>query len=169
MTTTEIQSATPSVETLQKEHQWLQQLVGEWIYEVEANMGSDQPIEKSTGTEQVKSLGGFWVVAEGQGEMCGSLATTIMTLGYDPHKQHYVGTWIGSMMSHLWIYAGELDPTGQVLTLNSEGPAMSGDGKMAQYKDVIEFKSPDHRVLTSHCLGDDGQWHQFMTANYHRQ
>jgi uncharacterized protein DUF1579 len=39
---------------------------------------------------------------------------------------------------------------------------------MAQYKDVIEFKSEDHRGLTSHMLGDDGEWHGFMVANYRR-
>jgi hypothetical protein len=95
MTTTELQQS-PQRETPQNEHQWLQQLVGDWSYEVEATMGPDQPIETSTGTERVKSLDGFWVVAEGQGEMCGDTATTIMTLGYDPQKQRYVGTWVGS-------------------------------------------------------------------------
>jgi hypothetical protein len=56
-----------------------------------------------------------------------------------------------------------------VLTLNAEGPSMAGDGKMAKYKDVIEVKSDDHRVLTSHVLGDDGNWQHFMTANYRRK
>lgn len=41
----------------QKEHQWLQKLVGEWRYETEALMGPDQPPVKSTGTETVRSLG----------------------------------------------------------------------------------------------------------------
>jgi hypothetical protein len=27
---------------------------------------------------------------------------------------------------------------------------MAGDGKIAKYRDVIEFKSDDHRLLTSH-------------------
>jgi len=56
-----------------------------------------------------------------------------------------------------------------VLTLEAEGPDMAGAGKMAKYRDVIELKTPDHRVLTSHMLGDDGVWHQFMTAHYRRK
>jgi hypothetical protein len=70
----------------QKEYQWLQKLVGEWTYESEAMMGPDKPSMKSQGTESVRSLGGLWVLGEGQGEMpdCGGLANTIMTLGYDP-------------------------------------------------------------------------------------
>ncbi|MGF1567102.1 MAG: DUF1579 domain-containing protein [Nodosilinea sp.] len=168
-TTTDLQQTQPETEQSQKEHQWLQQLVGEWTYEVEGMTGPDQPMDPSTGTESVKSVGGLWVIAEGQGDMCGSPATTLMTLGYNPQKQRFVGTWVGSMMTHLWIYDGELDAAERVLTLHSEGPTMAGDGKLAPYKDVIEFKSDDHRMLTSFCLGDDGQWHQFMTANYHRQ
>jgi hypothetical protein len=154
----------------QKEHQWLQKLVGEWTYETEAVMGADQPPERSTGTENVRSIGDLWVLAEGRGEMPGcGMATTLMTIGYDPQKHRYVGTWIGSMMTYLWIYDGELNASENVLTLNNEGPSMSGDGKMAKYKDVIEFKTDDHRVMTSHALGDDGQWHQFMTVNYRRK
>lgn len=154
----------------QNEHQWLQKFVGEWTYEAEAMMGLDQPSEKSTGTESVRSLGGLWVLAEGQGEMPGGCdVTTIMTLGYDPQKQRYIGTWVGSMMTYLWVYDGELNADEKVLTLNSEGPSMTGEGKLAKYKDVTEFKSNDHRVMTSHVLGDDGQWHKFMTVNYQRQ
>ncbi|UFP92842.1 DUF1579 domain-containing protein [Gloeobacter morelensis] len=156
------------------EHQWLQKLVGEWTCEIEceteATVGPDQPSEKATGTESVRSLGGLWVVAEGQGGMPGGgAATTMMTLGYDPQKQRYVGTWVGSMMSYLWVYDGELDTSNNVLTLNAEGPVMSTEAKTAKYRDVIEFKSDDHRVMTSHMLGDDGQWHRFMMANYRRK
>lgn len=153
----------------QKEHHWLQQLVGEWTYEIEAMTEADQP-QRTTGTESVRSLGELWIVAEGQGEMpgCGS-ATTLITLGYDLQKQRYVGTWVGSMMTYLWVYDGELDAEGRVLTLHSDGPAMTGEDKLAKYKDVLEFKSGNHRTLTSHILDDDGQWHQFMTANYWRQ
>lgn len=170
METTQTQPDSTMQAAPQKEHQWLQKLVGEWAYETEVKMESGQPAENPTGTETVRSVGGLWFLAEGQGEMPGGgTATTLMTLGYDPQKQHYVGTWIGSMMTYLWLYEGELDANETVLTLNSEGPSMTGDEKMAKYRDVIEFKSDDHRVMTSHMLGDDGQWHHFMTAHYRRK
>ena len=99
----------------------------------------------------------------------GGAATTLMTLGYDPTTRRYVGTWVGSMMTHLWIYDGALNAAERVLTLESDGPSMAGDGKMARYRDAIEQKSDDHRVLTSSVLGDDGKWQQFMTMTYRRK
>lgn len=154
----------------QKEHHWLQKLVGEWTYEHEAVMEPGKPPEKMTGTESVRPLGEVWVSCEGRGEMPGGgTGTTIMTLGYDSAKKRFVGTFIGSMMDNLWIYDGELDPAGNKLTLDSEGPSFSGDGTMAKYRDAIEFKSDDYRVLTAQVLGDDGQWREFMTAHYRRR
>ena len=152
----------------QKEHRWLQKLVGEWTSEVEA-AEPGKPAETCKGTERVRSLGGLWIVAEGQGEMPGGgTATMLMTLGYDPQAKRFVGTWVGSMMTHMWVYDGALDAAERVLSLHAEGPDMSVEGKTAKYKDVIELVSDDHRVLTSHMLGDDGAWHQFMTAHYRR-
>jgi len=46
---------------------------------------------------------------------------------------------------------------------------MSVEGKIAKYQDVIDFVSDDHRMLTSHVLGEDGKWHPFMTAHYRRR
>jgi hypothetical protein len=153
----------------QKEHEWLHRLVGEWTYEHEASMGPDQPPSKFTGTESVRSLGGLWVLCEGSGEMPGGgTATTVLTLGYDPAKKRYVGTFIGSMMTHLWIYDGELDAAGTILTLDTTGPSFSDANNMVAYQDVIEFKSDDHRMLRSHLRGEDGKWLEFMTANYRR-
>lgn len=153
----------------QKEHQWLQRLIGAWRYEAECDMGTGQPPSKAVGVENVRSLGGLWILAEGQGDMpgCGP-AHTLLTLGYDPTKKRFVGTWVGSMMTYLWVYDGELDTGGRILTLNAEGPSMAGEGAMAKYRDVIELKGDDQRVLSSHLLGEDGQWRKFMTASYRR-
>ena len=153
----------------QKEHAWLQQLVGEWTYEGECLMEPDQPPMKSMGTESVRSVGGLWVIGEGQGEMPGGgSATMIITLGFDPTKGRFVGTFIGSIMTNLWIYDGRLDAAERVLTLDADGPSFTDPGVTAKYRDVVELVSPDHRVLRSSVLGDGGEWHEFMTAHYRR-
>lgn len=68
----------------------------------------------------------------------------------------------------MWLYEGTLDASGKVLTLDTEGPGMSGGGRMMKYQDVIQIIDDNHRVLTSRVRGDDGQWTQFMTAHYRR-
>jgi hypothetical protein len=153
-----------------KQNKWLEQLVGEWTFESECAAGPDQPPMKSAGTDSVRSLGGMWVLCEGKGEMPGGagVGLTQMTLGYDAAKARYVGTFIGSMMSNLWVYDGELDAAEKVLTLYATGPNMMEPGKTANYKDVIEIHSPDYRTLSSSAQKDDGTWVHFMTAHYRR-
>lgn len=153
----------------QDQHRWLQRLVGEWRWEMESPAGPDQPAAKHEGTETVRPLGELWTLGEGSSTMPdGSPATTLMTLGYDPARKHFVGTFVGSMMTHLWIYEGTLDEAGEVLTLDAEGPDFSGGEKLVKYQDVIEWVSDDHRVLRSRMLGDDGVWQQIMEAHYRR-
>jgi len=152
------------------QHRWLQKLLGEWEYEHELPAEPGKPARKLTGRENVRALGELWVLAEGQGEMPdGNRAETLMSIGYDPQRSAFVGTWIGSMMTHLWAYEGSLDAQGRVLTLNSEGPSFTEPGKMARYQDIITFLADDHRTLTSRVLGADGSWTQFMEAHYRRK
>ncbi len=153
----------------QDEHRWLQRLVGSWKSEIECSMGPNQPPTKSHGTEVVRSLGGLWTIGEGECPMPdGGTGQTIMTLGFDPVSNRFVGSFVASMMTHLWPYNGALDADGKSLVLDSEGPAFTGSGT-AKYQDSIEFVSNDHRILRSQFLGADGLWVPFMTAHYRRK
>lgn len=150
----------------QQEHQWLQQLVGQWTQESEAVMGPGESPMHFTGTAVGRSLGGMWVLIEG--EMPGERTDySIITLGYDPGKQRYVGTFVGSMMPKLWLYEGTLDAEKKILTLDSEGPNFTGDGT-ALYQDIFEIAGPDHWILRSQIQGPDGSWTHFMTAHNRR-
>ena len=155
----------------QKEHQWLQKLVGEWTSEAEMKTKPGEPPIKTKGTERCSIARRSLDSGRRSRARCPARGSNHdeLTLGYDPQKGEYVGTWVGSMMTHMWIYNGALDGTGNVLTLDTEGPSMAGDGKMSKYQDVIEFKSDDHRILASQVLGDDGKWNRFMTAHYRRR
>jgi len=154
----------------QPEHEWLHRLVGDWRFEGECFMGADQPPFKSTGDFAVRSLGGLWILCEGISDaLDGTPAQSIITLGYDPQKSRFVGSFIASCMTRLWIYEGSLDESGNVLTLDTEGPSFAEDGSLSPYQDIYEIESDDHWILKSRAPGEDGQWFQFMTAHYRRK
>jgi hypothetical protein len=152
----------------QEEHRWLERLVGTWAVEGECP-GPDGETMTMTGTETVRSLGGLWILCEGTGGMPdGGPATTVMTLGYDPERGRYVGTFVGSMMTHLWHYEGTLDGAKKTLTLDTEGPNMHRPGTTCRYQDIVALDGNDRRTLTSRMRGEDGSWTEIMTARYRR-
>ncbi len=155
--------------TPQPEHQWLLQLVGEWTSEMEASPGPGQPEQKFVATEHVRAIGELWVVCESQGKTPGGLMTSIMTLGYDPARQCFVGSFIGSMMTHQWVYEGHLDAAKKVLTLDTMGPSFTNEKEMVRYQDIIEIVSPTERKLTARFEGPDGQWQHLMEVRYQRK
>lgn len=150
------------------EHDWLMQLLGAWTCESECQMGPGQPPMQTKGTETVRSLGGLWTLGEGTMGTEEGAGKSLMTLGYDPKAERFVGTFIASMMTYLWTYRGTLNAARTTLTLDAEGPSFAGDGSMAKYQDIIEFQDADHRTLTSRMLLPSGEWVQFMHANYVR-
>ncbi len=151
-----------------KEHEWLQNLVGEWITRTVMNM-PDGSSMTTDGRESVKSVGGLWAFGEGSGEMPdGSASNHYVALGYDVSFKEYRGCWFGSFSSHLWKYVGSLSGDGKTMTLNCEGPDMEEDGKTALYKDVIELIDQDHRKMTSYWQDQSGAWQVAMTTEYSR-
>ena len=152
-----------------KEHLWLQKLVGEWTYEHEAEMEPGK-ITKITGTEVVRPMGDLWVLCEARGEMPGgSMGHMMWTFGYDSQKKAFGGTFVSSMMEHMWIYHdGTLDAEERVLTLPTEGPDFSVEGKISQYRDIFELKSHDERILRAEMLGQDGKWTEVLRQTYRR-
>ncbi len=151
-----------------EEHLWLHRLVGDWTFESDCDMGGDQPSIKTTGTESVRKLGELWTVGEGTSEFAGGVSKSIMTLGFDPATGRFVGTFLVSIMAYLWPYSGSLDKQANVLTLDSEGPSFSEEGKFVRYQDIIAWESEDVRTLSSQVLNEKGVWVPFMKATYRR-
>jgi hypothetical protein len=149
-----------------EQHAWLQQLVGEWSFTCKATM-QEQAFEM-TGTESVRPVGGLWIVAEGRSTVAGQPMQSVMSLGYQPEAQAFVGTWFDSSQSYLWSYKGALDDGRRTLTLDTEGPSFDTPGQTSRYRDAIELTDKDHKVLTSSVQQPDGSWVTFMRAEYVR-
>lgn len=151
------------------EHQWLLKLVGDWEFASECSMGPDQPPMKSTGKQTTRALGSLWTLGEMEGGTPdGGSMDSLFTLGFDPAKGRFVGTFVSSCMTHQWPYDGQLDADHKILTLDSEGPSFAGDGSMAKYQDIIEVVDNDRYTLSSRYQNADGTWTPFMVARYQR-
>ncbi|MBR0556398.1 DUF1579 domain-containing protein [Ciceribacter sp. L1K23] len=152
------------------EHRFLERLVGDWLVtstNTQSDYDPDDP--KKRWTENVRSVGGLWFIAEGGGCMPdGERATMIMTLGYDPSAGQYVGSWIGSMMDKFWIYRGWVEADGQTLTLEAEGPDFDDASKTCVYRDVISFLDDDRRTFSGSVRKEDGRFQTFMTSEMKR-
>jgi hypothetical protein len=150
------------------EHDWLKQLEGEWEGEGEFFSEPGKPSFKAKSTETTRNVGGFWSITETKGEAMGQPFTGIMTLGYDPAKKAYMGTWIDSMSSTMWRYEGSVDAGGKVLTLRTEGPAPWDEKKTAKFEESIEVKDKDHKTFMSK-IERDGEWVTLMKIEYTRK
>jgi uncharacterized protein YndB with AHSA1/START domain len=160
-------AACPGSTMPEPQHGWLHRLLGEWSFESEC-VGPNGEAMRASGVERVRTLGGYWVVGESEGEMPGGgPARWIVSMGYDPVARRFRGSFIGSMMAHMFVYDGQLAEDGQALILDTEGPAMTGEGT-ARYRDVVRMEGDDARSVTSEVQGVDGRWTTFMTARFRR-
>ena len=152
-----------------EQHAWLQQLAGDWnvTYEVPTDDGS-KPMQMKA-LASARKVGELWILIEGSANFDGQAFSSFMTLGYHPVQEAFVGTWVDSMQTQLWIYRGALDPTGKILTIVAEGPSMGDASVMTEYREVIELKSKDQFLLNSSVKGPDGAWMPIVTATYQRR
>jgi hypothetical protein len=151
------------------QHKWLQQLVGEWTCTTEMSMGPGQEAARLESTESCRALGETWVIAEGKATFDGQPFASVLTLGYDVQEQAFVGTWIDTMQTHMWVYRGTLNDAKKVLTLEAEGPSCDDPTKTSKFRDAIELVAPDHKRMTSSMLDAEGKWVQFMSADFRRK
>ncbi len=148
--------------------EFLEQLTGDWSVVSEATLGPGEEPVRMESREVARLIGGKWLVGESTAAPDEQPFTSILTVGYDPSREQFVGTWISSRQTHMWQYTGELDVSGTVLTLETEGPIMGDPTRTAQYREIIEIEDADHKVMRSLILGPDGEWFEFARAEYRR-
>lgn len=71
------------------------------------------------------------------------------------------------MMPFMFVYDGALDESATTLVLDTEGPAMTGEGT-ARYRDSVTMQGDALRIVGSEVQQPDGTWHRFMTGRYER-
>jgi hypothetical protein len=152
-----------------RQHEFLKQFEGTWDAAAKFQGEPGKPMMESKGVETATlGLGGFWLTYEYKGEMMGAPFTGHGTMGYDQQKQKYVGTWIDSMKSGLFISEGTGDEHGKVFTMIAQGYC-DAEGKSITMKQVSEIKDHDHWTLTFLSPNPDGKETVMGTIEYTRR
>lgn len=147
---------------------FLGRLTGTWSVATETILGPGQEAVDSESRAVARRVG-VWLVTETTGTTPdGRPVTSIFTLGYDAAEERFRATWISSMQAHLWTYTGELDESGTMLTLETEGPILGDPTTSTEYREIVEAEDDDRYVVRSMIRGPDGEWFEFARAEYRR-
>lgn len=150
------------------EHKLLQTLLGSWTCEMvcKGPDGADAP--PVTGRAVARAIGPVWIVMEMSGGEANDQWSSLLTLGFDPDKGRFVGTFIASMMTWLWVYDGQLDAGTNTIQLDTQGPRFDGQPGQQAYVDHYQIVDRDTWILRSFTRTTDGLSAPFMTATYRR-
>lgn len=147
-----------------KEHRWLQQLVGEWTFEAKG-MGST-----GEGRDKVRPLDDYWIVGEMEGAMSdGNRWRSLLTMGFDPQRKRFVGSFISEGSTWFWTYDGWLEADGRSLVMEAKGPHWEDPTQTLDYRDVHRIDGPGQRSLLSYVKKPDGDWELMLEVTYRRQ
>lgn len=153
----------------QREHELLRQFEGDWDVRVQLTPDPEKPPTDCSGRETARmGLGGFWLSIRYEGQIDGRSVEGAGTLGYDPLKRKYVGSWTESGSPHLYVMEGEADSSGKVFTLTGEftDPVTR---KAARERIVHTIREADKRTLSFYRYRDDGTEARIGQAEYTRR
>lgn len=129
--------------------------VGSWDVEIKTWTGPGEPTI-TAGKETNRMLGGFWLIADFQGDMMGLDFKGHGIYSYDAEKKHYVGTWVDSLSAAKMNMVGKYDKAKD--TMIYEGIAPGPDGKPAKHVMTTKYSDDGNRAMTMHMqVGEDMQ------------
>lgn len=150
-------------------HKLLAKAVGTWDADMTMWMaGPDGEATKTKGTETVEMFGEFWSVGQLKYDFMGMPVTGRSTIGYDPAKNKFVGTWIDTTSAFAAQMSGDYDKETKTFTYMGEMPGP--DGNTSPFKIIERHTDDDNKTFEMHMQspGSD-ELVKFMEIKYSRK
>ena len=137
-----------------KHHEMVQAGVGEWTGTITMNMPGEPEPMVSPCTETVTAVGQLWTTSRFEMDFMGTPFSGSSTLGYDPKKEKFVGTWIDSMSTSITVMEGEFDEKKNAMVMHYEMfDQMSQQMKNVRNEYVFEGETYS---VTFYDVGEEG-------------
>ena len=148
-----------------EEHKMLMMDEGVWRATMTLQQGPGQASEPIVGIETNTMIGELWSVGKFEAVIEGAPYVGFATLGYDPAKGQYVGTWVDSSTSYITEMQGSYDAVSSTLTLfyTTAGPG----GQVEERKNVMVYANRNTRDFDM-FLKTNGEWVKSMEILYER-
>ncbi len=151
-----------------REHEMLSGNVGTWNVKCQYFMDPSQPPMEQTAVETVEPVGAFWTVSKFECDMMGAPFVGRATCGYDTRRGKWVGTWIDSMSTNLFVMEGDMNEEGTTLEMTCQGPNMQ-TGDMTTFRSVEKRNDDGTREFDFHMALPDGNEIQLFHYVYSKQ
>ncbi len=145
-----------------KEHARLAATTGVW--DAEIIMSSPDGKTASTGVETVKMVGELWTISSFEYEFMGVPTQGHGTMGYDPSKGKYVGTWIESTNPHMSTMEGEYDEEKKAVVYQMK--SNDAGGNEMEFRVITATQDETHRTFELHAKIDEDQFVKVLEMNY---
>ena len=150
-----------------REHQLLKERVGRWKVDCTYYLNPNHPPLEVTATETVEMIGEFWARTRFVAEMDESTLLGSSTIGFEPHNDRWVSTWIDSTTPALFVFHGGMDEDAGAVEMTGSGPNPM-TGEMAQYRSVDTILGPDRRRFDMYITLHTGDEIQMFAYEYTR-
>jgi len=147
------------------EHKLLKEHTGTWKVSCKFYMDPSQPPMETNATEKIDMIGEFWTVSRYETQMMGAPFVGCATLGFEPHSNQFVSTWMDSMAPVLCTLRGKQKGD----TIAMEGEFFSCmTNSVLKHRTTEKHISKNERIFEMFAVMPDGKEMKMMTNHYKR-
>jgi hypothetical protein len=151
------------------QHELLKKDVGTWDATMRMWFTPNAEPLVSNGIENNKLLdGGLWLISHYEGKIADTRFVGCGTVGFDPVKQKYVGTWIDNVTSSLSVMEGDYDQATNTLTMISRRRDPH-TGQSQTTKSTLQYVDNDTRIFEFLVPDADGKYWKMLEIKYVRR
>lgn len=150
------------------EHEMLAKRAGAWDFTAKMTMDPSQPPTAFKGSETVKMMGPFWIVADLDAAFEGMPFQGHGMTGYSPVKKKFITIWTDSAGPDSEIFEGTYDAEKKTLTMFGETPDPMAGNAIVKHKSVLGFKDDNSYTYTMYKI-EGGKDVKVLEMEYKRR